>query len=70
MKKGRYPSIEAERARLQLTTELTAQYLGVTRKTFEAWCKNGRIPATALIKLSVLFDCSTDYLLGLKTNRN
>lgn len=68
-KKIRYPNIEAERARAQLTTEVTAKYLGVTRKTFEAWCKNGRIPATALIKLSVLFDCSTDYLLGLKINR-
>lgn len=64
--KIRYPNIEAERARAQLTTEVTAKYLGVTRKTFQMWCKNGKIPATALIKLSALFGCSTDYLLGLK----
>lgn len=64
----RYPNIEAERAKVQLTRTKTAQYLGVTRKTFSEWCKNGRIPATALIKLSVLFGCSIDYLLGLTDN--
>lgn len=64
-----YPNIEAERARIRLTTAEIAKKLGVTRKTYELWGIKGNIPASALIEMSKIFDCSTDYLLSLDTAR-
>lgn len=60
----KYPNIEAERARRGMSAEDLAQELGVGRKTLYNWTQNGNIPASALVRMADLFQCSVDYLLG------
>ena len=42
-----------------------ANRLGVSRKTLYNWISNGNIPQTAITKMTQIFDCSADYLLGV-----
>lgn len=60
----RYPNIEAERARSGMNKEALARELGVSRKTLHNWISSGNIPQSALERMSVIFKCSVDYLLG------
>lgn len=66
---GKYPNINAERARLGLSMEELAQRLGVTRKTIYNWAAKGNIPQSKLAQMSALFGCSADYLLGREAHR-
>lgn len=65
----KYPNIDAECARTNLTRAQLASLLGVTRKTIYSW-QNGKsqIPASAIITMSELWNVSADYLLGLTRN--
>ena len=65
----KYPNIEAERARKNLTQEALADMLGIERKSYYNWLSKGNIPINALIKMSDIFDCSIDYLLGRTKNK-
>lgn len=59
-------NIEAERERHQMTKEQLASRLGISRRTLFGWCSEGRdIPSSQLVRMSHLFGCSIDYLLGL-----
>ena len=60
-----FPSISAEMARHRLTNKALAEKLGVSEKTINNW-KSGRteIPASKLLAMSHLFNCTTDYLLA------
>ena len=60
-----YMNIEAERARIGLSQDEFAEKLGVTRKTYYAWQSKEDMPASKLLEMSRLFNCSIDYLLGL-----
>lgn len=60
----KYPNIAAEKARNGFTWETLANELGVCRKTLFNWVNQGKIPKTALIKMSQIFNCSIDYLLN------
>ena len=60
----KYPNIDAERARKGISQDGLAEELGVTRKTLYNWIEKGSIPASALIRMANLFECSIDYLLG------
>ncbi len=60
----KYPNIDAERARNNLSLDELAKRLGVSRKTIYNWTNNGNIPQWALIKMSELFGKSIDYLLS------
>ncbi len=60
----KYPNIDAERARKNLTNEGLAAELGVSRKTLYNWISNGSIPQSALEKMADVFGCTVDYLLG------
>ena len=61
----KYPNIEAERARSGLSQEEFIAKLGYKeRRTYYSWLSNGNIPTDALVKMSDMFDCSVDYLLG------
>lgn len=62
-----YNNINAERARHNMTVEELASQIGVSRRTYYTWQKNGNIPSSKLIAMAELFDCSIDYLLGRKT---
>lgn len=61
----KYPNIDAERARHNMTLEELATILGVTRKTLYNWIQKGHIPQSALEKIADVFKCSIDYLLGI-----
>lgn len=60
----KYPNIDAERARRNMSLDTLAQILGVTRKTIYNWISAGHIPQSSLEKMADLFDCSIDYLLS------
>lgn len=60
-----YMNIEAERARIGLSQDEFAEKLGVTRKTYYTWQSKEDMPASKLLEMSRLFNCSIDYLLGL-----
>ena len=57
-------SIEAERARNQLTKEELATKLGISVKTYYNWLyEETDIPGTALLKMSALFKKDVEYLM-------
>ena len=58
-------NIEAERARKNLSQEEFSKKLGMTRRTYYEKQLKEDFSSTVLIKMSKLFDCSIDYLLGL-----
>ena len=60
----KYPNIDAERARNGMSNDNLAEKLGIARKTLFNWMNSGNIPASALIRMADLFNCSVDYLLG------
>lgn len=58
-------NIEAERGRLQLSKEGLSKELGITSKTYLSYIRgNTPIPSDVLERMSDLFGCTTDYLLG------
>ena len=63
-------NIASERTRLGLTQTDLAQRLEKSRKTVGDWeAENVAIPSDAVCTMAVLFNCSTDYLLGLSDRR-
>ena len=67
--RSKYPSINAECARMNLSRSELARMLGVTRKTFANW-QSGKteIPASAIIAMAEMWNVSADYILGLTRN--
>lgn len=59
-----FPNIDAEQGRNKINDTKLAEMLNVNRKTVYKWKKDGNIPANALVKMSEIFNCSIDYLLG------
>jgi transcriptional regulator with XRE-family HTH domain len=68
MAKFKFPNIEAERIRANLTQEEFAKELGIERKSYYTWLVHGDIPTPILLQMSKIFDCSIDYLLGRTRN--
>lgn len=62
-------NIEAERGRKQMTKEGISRHLGITSRTYWNYVEGKPIPSDKLIAMARLFNCSTDYLLGLTDNR-
>lgn len=64
------PNIEAERIRHRMSREDFASMLGVSRRTVQNW-QNGStdMPLSKLVRLSEIWGCSIDYLLGLCSNK-
>ncbi|MBR3234586.1 MAG: helix-turn-helix transcriptional regulator [Atopobiaceae bacterium] len=63
-------NIESERRRLGLTQEELGVKLGKGRSTIVRWEADPfTITGTYLVQLAQLFECSTDYLLGLTAER-
>lgn len=59
-------NIEAERARAALTKEAVSKELGISSKTYLHYIREERpIPSDTLLKMSSLFGCSVEYLLGV-----
>ena len=62
-------NIEAERGRKQMSKEGLSRVLGITSRTYWNYISGGPIPSDKLIAMATLFNCSTDYLLGLTERR-
>ena len=61
-----FPNIDAERARLGMSRVDLAKKLGVSYSTMKNWMKGSTdIPVSKIMEMSTLFQCTTDYLLGL-----
>lgn len=61
-----FPNIEAERGRLKMSQEYLAKMLDVSPRTLTNWLSGKTdISVSALVKMSKLFHCTVDYLLGL-----
>lgn len=66
-----FPNIEAERGRTKTSQEQLAIVLGVSPRTIRNWLAGkSEIPCSALTKMSGMWGCSTDYLLGLTDRRS
>ena len=65
-----FKNIKAECARSGLTKADLAVALGVSYSTVRNYLRGGTdIPCSKLIEMAHLFNCSTDYLLGLDSGR-
>lgn len=61
-----FNNIEAEMARHGMTRQQLSTILNVSRRTISNWInKKTAIPSDKLIELSKMWNCSTDYLLGV-----
>ena len=62
------PNIEAERIKRGIDKDEFSQAIGVTRRTVSNW-QSGKteIPVSKLVIIANMFNCSTDYLLGITT---
>lgn len=60
------PIIEAERIKHQMSRDDFARTLGVSRRTISNW-QSGvtELPLSKLLMLAEMWNCTTDYLLGL-----
>ena len=65
-----FPNLDAEQGRTKINNTALAEMLGVDRKTLSNWKKRGNIPAKALSKMSDIFNCSIDYLVGRTDTKN
>lgn len=65
-------NLVAERKRLGLSREAVAQYVGRSAGLIGAWERGEKAPKIYPegTKLAKLYDCSLDYLAGLKDQRN
>ena len=58
-------NIQKLREKNKIRTVALAKMLGVTRSTLYNYESGSPIPSDKLILLSEIFQCSTDYILGL-----
>ena len=66
-----FQRIEDLRIDNDYTQKFVADYLNMHVGVYRRYEKGTReIPAWALIKLAALYQCSTDYILGLTDGRN
>lgn len=61
--------IEEERRRKGLSKEALSRELNITSRTYWNYLSTGVLPSDKLVHMARLFECSTDYLLGLTDRR-
>lgn len=59
-----YRNLEAEQARKGMTNEKVAEYLNLSRTSYEKKKKTGRFVTKEITLLCKLFECSFDYLFA------
>lgn len=64
-------NIASERKRMGITQEELAESILVSKSTVARWERGAMTPfGEHLVAMHNLFNCSTDYLLGLTPERN
>ena len=64
-----FRNIRAECARNAMTLEDLSKALNIERKTFYNWENKKDMPASYLVKMSLIFRVSVDDLLGLSAKK-
>lgn len=59
-----FPNLRAEQARMQLTNQMVADILGISRATYEYKKKTGHFNVDQSRQLCELFKCEFSYLFG------
>ena len=57
-----FRNLDAEQARHQMNNSEVAEYLGLSRRSYEHKKKSGKFTAIEVKKLMSLFKCTFDYL--------
>lgn len=58
-------NIEVERVKNKLSKLQIADYLKISTQTYNNWLRGKtEIPVSSLVKLSLKYQCSIDYLIG------
>lgn len=60
-----FPNLEAEQARNRMTNKNVADYLAVSRPTYEKKKKDGKFTINEGYRLCKLFKCKFDYLFEI-----
>lgn len=64
-----YPNLKAEQARIGMTNQQVADFLGICRKSYEQKKKSGRFTPNECLKLMKLFSCSFEELFETEADR-
>lgn len=64
-----FNNLEAEQARHNLNNTQMAEYLGISRVSYENKKKTGKFYVAEISKLCKLFECDYDYLFASDTNK-
>ncbi len=70
---GMFPNLQAEQARFGMTNQQVADYLGVSRITYEKKKRNGKFVVDDCFRLCKLYSCNFEYLfkqIGEKEEKN
>lgn len=62
-----FPNLQAEQARKKMTNQQVANYLGISRRTYEQKKQSGRFLAIECNHLCKLFQCEFTYLFAVDT---
>ncbi len=63
-----FANLEAEQSRKGMTNKQVADYLGMSRVSYENKKKTGKFYITEISKLCRLFACSYEYLFAVENN--
>lgn len=64
-----FRNLEAEQSRYGKTNKQMAEYLGVSRVTYENKKKTGSFNRPQIVKLLELFNCSFEYLFATDSKK-
>lgn len=59
-----YKNLQAEQARKNMTNQQVADYLNISRVSYENKKKTGKFIVTQITALCELFECSFEYLFA------
>ncbi|MDD3395379.1 MAG: helix-turn-helix transcriptional regulator [Anaerotignum sp.] len=63
-------NINAEMARRNISQNELAEQFGVTRRTLYNWIsETTELPSSFLVRMAKMWNCTTDYLLGLEIDK-
>ena len=59
-----FRNLDAEQSRLKMTNSQMAEYLGISRVTYENKKKNGIFTRPQIVAMLRLFNCTFEYLFA------